>query len=75
MVGQMQAIEQLHGRQPGRIQVDNGSEFISKALDRWAYENRVVLDFSRPGKPTDYPPGGVAVPRTSLQDLVESMDN
>ena len=41
------------GRRPVRIQVDNGSEFISKALDRWAYENGVTLDFSRPGKPTD----------------------
>ena len=30
-----------------------GSEFISKALDKWAYENKVTLDFSRPGKPTD----------------------
>lgn len=40
-------------RTPMRIQVDNGSEFISKALDHWAYENRVTLDFSRPGKPTD----------------------
>ena len=38
---------------PERIQVDNGSEFISKALDKWAYENNVILDFSRPGKPTD----------------------
>lgn len=38
---------------PQRIQVDNGSEFISKALDKWAYDNKVVLDFSRPGKPTD----------------------
>lgn len=26
---------------------------LSKALDRWAYENVVTLDFSRPGKPTD----------------------
>lgn len=43
------------GRTPDRIQVDNGSEFISKALDRWAYENEVTLDFSRPGKPTDNP--------------------
>lgn len=41
------------GRVPQRIQVDNGSEFISKALDRWAYERGVILDFSRPGKPTD----------------------
>ena len=36
-----------------RVRVDNGPEFISKALDRWAYENGVTLDFSRPGKPTD----------------------
>ena len=36
-----------------RIQMDKGSEFILKAMDRWAYENKVVLDFSRPGKPTD----------------------
>ena len=26
---------------------------MSKALDRWAYESGVTLDFSRPGKPTD----------------------
>jgi len=38
---------------PQAIRVDNGPEFISKALDRWAYENGVTLDFSRPGKPTD----------------------
>ena len=38
---------------PERIFLDNGPEFISKALDKWAYENGVVLDFSRPGKPTD----------------------
>lgn len=38
---------------PGKIQVDNGSEFISKELDRWAYEQNVELVFSRPGKPTD----------------------
>jgi putative transposase len=40
---------------PERIQVDNGSEFISKDFDRWAYENKVTLDYSRPGKPTDNP--------------------
>lgn len=40
---------------PDRIQVDNGSEFISKDLDKWAYENKVTLDYSRPGKPTDNP--------------------
>ena len=35
--------------------VRHGSEFISKALDKWAYDNQVTLDFSRPGKPTDNP--------------------
>ena len=38
---------------PRRIAVDNGPEFISKALDAWAYQNGVQLEFSRPGKPTD----------------------
>ena len=38
---------------PQTIKVDNGSEFISKAMDRWAYEHGVELDFSRPGTPTD----------------------
>jgi len=38
---------------PKKIRVDNGSEFISKVLDKWAYDNGVILDFSRPGKPTD----------------------
>lgn len=51
----MDDVKQNHGITPERIQVDNGSEFISKDLDRWAYENNVTLDFSRPGKPTDNP--------------------
>jgi putative transposase len=38
---------------PNRIAVDNGPEFISKALDVWAYRNQVTLEFSRLGKPTD----------------------
>jgi len=38
---------------PQRLAVDNGPEFISKALDAWAYHNGVQLEFSRPGKPTD----------------------
>ena len=36
-----------------RIKVDNGPEFISRALDTWAYLNKVSFDYSRPGKPTD----------------------
>ncbi len=38
---------------PQTIRVDNGPEFVSRALDLWAYQHGVVLDFSRPGKPTD----------------------
>lgn len=41
---------------PKVIQVDNGPEFISRALEAWAFRNGVVLDFSRPGKPTDNAP-------------------
>ena len=29
------------------------TEFVSAAMDLWAYTNGVVLDFSRRGKPTD----------------------
>jgi len=42
-------------RLPQRIKVDNGPEFISRALDAWAYFNKVKLDYSRPGTPTDNP--------------------
>jgi putative transposase len=34
------------------IRVDQGSEFVSRDLDLWAYQRDVTLDFSRPGKPT-----------------------
>ena len=38
---------------PESIRCDNGPEFTSRVLDQWAYWNKVELDFSRPGKPTD----------------------
>jgi putative transposase len=40
-------------RKPSMIQVDNGTEFASRALDAWAYREDVRLDFSPPGQPTD----------------------
>jgi putative transposase len=40
---------------PQVLQVDNGPEFTSQALDAWAHKNRVKLAFSRPGTPTDNP--------------------
>jgi putative transposase len=42
-------------RLPKSIQVDNGPEFTSKALDDWAHRHRIKLVFSRPGTPTDNP--------------------
>ena len=57
-IGGMDVVQKLehvadeHGL-PKAIRVDNGPEFISKDLDMWAYWNKVKLDFSRPGKPTD----------------------
>jgi transposase InsO family protein len=41
------------GPLPPVIQADQGTEFTSVALDRWAYFNRVELVFSRPGTPGD----------------------
>ncbi len=37
---------------PEAIQMDNGPEFISRAVDQWAFANDVRLHFIDPGKPT-----------------------
>lgn len=37
---------------PKTIRVDQGSAFISRDMDLWAYQRDVTLDFSRLGKPT-----------------------
>ena len=52
VVAVLEQLRRTVGR-PERIAIDNGPEFISKALDAWTYQNRVQLEFSRPGKPTD----------------------
>lgn len=38
---------------PQSITVDNGAEFCRRVLDARAYNNGVVLDFIRPGKPLE----------------------
>lgn len=38
---------------PESIVIDNGSEFTGKVMDQWAYENKIKLDFIRPGKPQE----------------------
>ena len=40
---------------PNAIRVDQGTEFLSRDLDLWAYQRGVTLDFSRPGKPLTTP--------------------
>src|SRR5437773_2440398 len=36
---------------PARLVTDNGPEFISRALDAWAYAHGIELHFIEPGKP------------------------
>jgi putative transposase len=43
-----------HGK-PETLLVDNGPEFTGKALDEWAYQRGVRIDFIAPGKPTQNP--------------------
>lgn len=38
---------------PVSITVDNGTEFVSKAMEVWAYQHGVQLDFIRPGRPVE----------------------
>jgi putative transposase len=48
----LERVGRRHGF-PKAIRVDQGTEFVSRELDLWAYTRGVTLDFSRPGKPTD----------------------
>jgi putative transposase len=38
---------------PESITVDNGSEFASSLMDRWAHSQGISLNFIRPGKPVE----------------------
>jgi putative transposase len=52
VVKTLERITGQYGRPQG-IRVGNVAECISKGPDLWAYQYGVVMDFSRPGKPTD----------------------
>ncbi len=41
------------GSVPRSITVDHGTEFMSRALEDWAYQRGVQLDFIRPGRPVE----------------------
>ena len=48
----LERLRELRGL-PQILVMDNGPEFAGQALDVWAYDQGVRIDFSRPGKPTD----------------------
>jgi putative transposase len=52
VVVQMKRLVALRGV-PASITTDNGSEFAGRAMEMWAYQNRVKLDLIRPGKPVE----------------------
>ena len=52
VVAALECVRVKHGL-PVSITVDHGTEFMSKALEAWAFYRGVQLDFTRPGKPTD----------------------
>lgn len=52
VIAVLDALAAEHGL-PASIIVDHGPEFISRALDIWAYRQGVQLVFIRPGKPTE----------------------
>lgn len=41
------------GAAPGSLTVDNGSEFVSRAMEAWAIQTGVQLCFIRPGRPVE----------------------
>lgn len=52
VVSCLEGLKKMRGL-PKSITVDNGPEFISKALDAWAYRSGVKIQFIRPGKPVE----------------------
>ena len=50
VVAQMKRLVAARGV-PESITTDNGSEFASRAMEVWAYQAGVKLDFIRPGRP------------------------
>ncbi len=53
VVDALESIRLTKGLVQERSQTDYGSVFISKDMDRWAYDHGLMMDYSRPGNPTD----------------------
>jgi putative transposase len=52
VVGVLERLAEARGL-PEVITMDNGPEFVGRALDEWAYRKGVKLNFIRPGKPIE----------------------
>ena len=52
VIDELDRIARAKGK-PRSIRVENGPEFAGRLLDQWAYLNKVELDSSRLGKPSD----------------------
>jgi putative transposase len=53
VVETLDQIAQNVGQYPKMITSDNGPEFTGLVYDEWTRKNGVLLDYARPGKPTD----------------------
>lgn len=51
----IEVLERLRDQRglPHAIVADNGPEFAGRALDQWAHERGLKIDYIRPGKPVD----------------------
>ena len=59
---------------PQRLRSDNGPEFIAQALELWAKEHDVTLDFIEPGKPAQngyIERSGALWARTYREDILD----
>ncbi len=52
VIAVLERLAELRGL-PRAIVTDNGPEFAGRALDQWAHERGLKIDYIRPGKPVD----------------------
>ena len=52
VIDELDRLARIRGK-PRSVRVDNGPDSAGRMLDQWAYLNKIELDCSMPGKPTD----------------------
>lgn len=50
VVRTLDRLVEIHGA-PTSLRLDNGPEFVGRAVDAWAYQHKVQMHFITPGKP------------------------